>query len=402
MNRKLFFIPLFLLFLSNCSSDLNGVNHTSFSPLYRTMAINFAKARGIKYAHLGNDKINYPTCIYSTKPEIRDFTKQEKERLRVFVQEVLNEYVSYLYNRYEFNVRHVTLVDIMKSGPCRDTFYGKIDKLRLKPFKITMNPEMKNQGSAAFMNMNLHQYVATAPDFMKNWSPGTGLGYYESTSAVVRHELGHCWGLHHEINLPSAVYGVNHSQAQLKIFGDDIHGITHMWRKATQPDYTQDCPDGYRRVPNDGRGPKFPDVWGCMPEIFSMPMVKIKNKASNKCLYYPVDSEGFAIKEGICSGDMNRGWGIWEYDQYGRHVICSSPDLCIRSRNLSKLEFSNMELNKISSEYSVWYMIPNEDGSWMLQQPETVKVMFSSDGMVKHRNPKGNAAERWFVEDYFQ
>jgi len=358
------------------------------------MAINLAKARTIKYAHLGNDMVQYPACIYSTHPEIRDFTKHEKKRLLIFVEGILNEYVSYLYGRYGFNVSYVKIVDIMKSGPCRDTFYGKIDSLRLKPFRLKMNPTMKNAGSAAFMDMTLHRYVATAPDFMINWSPGKGLGYYESTSAVVRHEFGHCWGLHHETNLPSAVYGNEHSQQRLRIFGDDIHGITHMWRLASDPSYTQDCPDYYKRMPN-GQGPKFPGVWGCMPDISSMPQTRIRNKHTNKCLYY----NSIQIGQTICDETNNQQWAVSKFDEYGRHVICSSPDHCIRSPSLST-EQDKLEINTIDPDYSIWYLIPNEDGSFMFQQPESVKVMYSEGFSVRQQNPKGGTNERWFIEEY--
>lgn len=381
----------------------------SFSPS-SSMQAYLSRARNHKKAYLGDDKIEYPTCIYSKNPSIRDFSCAEKEKLKNFVQSVINEYVIFLYGRYGFNVKHVTLINIMEHGqPCRNTYYGQIESLRLKPIRLVMDPTTGYAGYAGSVNMALHQYVATAPDFMVDWSPGPGLGYYESTSSVVRHELGHCWGLHHEVNVPSAIYGVEHSQNKHRIFGDDINGVTHVWRAYIDPDYKDDCPVAYKKVTSQGpsSGSHFPKEWGCLPDVKDLNTVRIKNKDTNKCLIYPSDIEGVNLKQEDCDKDaLNQRWDVLTYDNYGRHIICSSIDrplLCVRSENFSKILDAHMELGFVDEAYSPWYLIPNEDGTWMLQQPETVQVMYASsnsvtDEVIKQRKPAGDAKERWYIK----
>jgi uncharacterized surface protein with fasciclin (FAS1) repeats len=350
------------------------------------------------WAHLGDDKIKFPVLITSNltereKAEFGEVLESDKERLKDLMQSIINEFVGYLYVRYGFNVRHVTLFEIGRNELDGRYYNGVI------PLHIDIAPNLSFAGLSTGGNHYVFKmkYVANA-DYTSGFS----------TSEVVRHEFGHGWGLRHELMLPSCVYGApGFNGSRLRLYGNDINMYTHYWRKISDARYKRSCPEGYR-TPQVGElgpygrplHPNMLDGGTCLPDVQNMYRMKIRNKGTGKCLSYSSSSSGVIVDQINCDiGSLNQQWDFVQSDEYGRLYISprqSNFTLSIHSEDLSNNQGAKMELG-FDEEYSPWYMIPNEDGTWMLQQTETVQVM-GVGGFVEQRLPIGHSKERWYIE----
>lgn len=315
----------------------------------------------------GPNIVNYPMCIF---PEEDGIEIKDPNGVLKHMETVVNTWLPFLYNRWGFGVYSVSFeLKATSEAGCAEKYNG------FRPFSVTTYVGNAYGGNLRTIRIRFPGKTISA------FSDG------KSRRQVILHEVGHVFGLGHtQDQSPISVMDYGDMYNMNGIGGDDIIALTHVWKFLKGYVKRSECEFGYSGSSS------------CNPSGEDIQNKQIVQNLIDECIEANESDSNKTLIANTCTNLENQLFTFHPVDN-GWQLKLSETNLCFGTKEISSDGVFTQTACDTSSLNQQFTLSPNSDGSYLIRNEFSGKVIHLNNGTLEQSTPTEKTNHAWSIKE---